>query len=90
VGYQLKTPHNKSTAHVVFEPLYLLARLAVLGARPRVNLTRYHGVFAPNSAYRALVTKADARTPGELRIAMRWAQRLKRVFGIDVQTCAAG
>ncbi len=28
------------------------------------------------------------RTPTERRAAMRWVQRLKRVFGIDVQTCA--
>ena len=26
--------------------------------KPRVNLTRFHGVFAPNSTHRALVTKA--------------------------------
>jgi len=26
--------------------------------KPRVNLTRFHGVFAPNSKNRALVTKA--------------------------------
>jgi len=100
VRYQLKTPYNNGTTHVVFEPLDFLARLAALVPRPRVNLTRYHGVFAPNSAHRALVTRArrgkggasaagaDVRTPGERRSAMRWAQRLKRVFGIDVQTCA--
>ena len=99
--YQLKTPYNNGTTHVVFEPLDFLAKLAALVPRPRVNLTRYHGVFAPNSAHRALFTragrgkgraqsvKADARTPAERRSAMRWAQRLKRVFGIDVQTCAA-
>ncbi len=84
----------------MFEPLDFLARLAALVPRPRVNLTRYHGVFAPNSAHRALVTRAgrgkgradaaraDARTPSERHAAMRWAQRLKRVFGIDVETCA--
>jgi hypothetical protein len=84
----------------VFEPLDFLARLAALVPRPRVNLTRYHGVFAPSSAHRALVTRAgrgkgrtgaaraDVRTSTERRGAMRWAQRLKRVFGIDVQTCA--
>ena len=100
VRYQLKTPYTNGTTHVVFEPLDFLAKLAALVPRPRVNLTRYHGVFAPNSAHRALVTragrgkgraqsaKADARTPAERRSAMRWAQRLKRVFGIDVQTCA--
>ncbi len=29
----------------------------------------------------------DHRTPAERRRAMTWAQRLKRVFGIDVSTC---
>jgi hypothetical protein len=82
-------------------PLDFLARLAALVPRPRVNLTRYHGVFAPNSAHRALVTKAgrgkgradaaraDARTPSERHAAMRWALRLKRMFGIHVETCTA-
>jgi hypothetical protein len=51
VRYQLKTPYNNGTTHVVFEPLDFLARLATLVPRPRVNLTRYHGVFAPNSAH---------------------------------------
>jgi len=35
-----------------------MARLAALVPRPQVNLTRYHGVFAPNSPRRAWVTKA--------------------------------
>ena len=30
---------------------------------------------------------SDHRTPDEKRRAMTWAQRLKRVFGIDVTTC---
>jgi hypothetical protein len=100
VPYQLKTPYKNGTTHVVFEALDVLARLAALVPRPRVNLTRYHGVFAPNSAHRALVTRAgrgksregvsraDARTPIERHAAMRWAQRLKRVFSIDIETCA--
>ncbi len=66
-----------------------------------MNLTPYNGVFAPNSAHRALVTKpgrgkgrargakADVPTPAQRRASMRWAQRLKRVFGIDIETCAA-
>jgi len=32
--------------------------LAALMPKPRVNLTRFHGVFAPNSQYRARVTPA--------------------------------
>jgi len=46
------------TTHVIFEPLDFMARLAALVPQPRVNLTRFHGVFAPNSKYRALVTPA--------------------------------
>ena len=70
--------------------------------KPRVNLTRFHGVFAPNSAHRAQVTKAGRgkgatgqaaaetheRTPAERRAGMTWAQRLKRAFGIDIGTCS--
>jgi hypothetical protein len=92
-----QTPYHNGITHVVFEPLDFLAKLAALVPRPRVNLTRYHGVFAPNSAHRALVTRAgrgknaaapanaDERTPSERHAAMRWAQRLKRVFGIDLR-----
>ena len=32
--------------------------LAALVPKPRVNLTRYHGVFAPNSKHRARITPA--------------------------------
>ena len=59
-------------------------------------------MFAPNSAHRARVTKArrgkgatgqaaaqtDHSTPAKRRAAMSWAQRLKRVFNIDLETCA--
>lgn len=70
--------------------------------KPRVNLTRFHGVFAPNSKHRALVTPVRRgkgnnqsklaaegcdQTPAERRAAMTWAQRLKRVFNIEIETC---
>jgi hypothetical protein len=54
VRYQLKTPHRDGTTHVLFESLDFLARLAALAPNPRVHLTRFHGVFAPNNANRAL------------------------------------
>jgi hypothetical protein len=44
--------------HVIFEPMDFIARLVALVPKPRVNLTRFHGVFAPNSAHRARVTPA--------------------------------
>ena len=99
VVYLLKTPYRDGTTHVVFEPLDFIARLAALVPRPRVNLTRYHGVLAPNHRWRAEVTpsgrgrrkgRASAqseRSAIERHAAMTWAQRLKRVFNIDVETC---
>jgi hypothetical protein len=35
-----------------------IAKLVALVPKPGVNLTRFHGVFAPNSKHRALVTPA--------------------------------
>ncbi len=96
VRYELKTPYRDGTTHVIFEPLDFIARLAALVPRPRVNLTRYHGIFAPNSRWRALITPAgrgprkpaSASRPGaKPHAAMTWARRLKRVFRIDVETC---
>jgi len=94
IRYQLKTPYRDGTTPGFFEPLDFLARLAALVLKPRVNLTRFHGVFAPNSRHRALVTKAargrgnktnvadELLTPAEQHRSMTWAQRLKRVFNI--------
>ena len=100
VRYELKTPYRDGTTHVIFEPLDFISKLAALVPKPRVNLTRFHGVFAPNSKHRALVTPGkqgkgrktkvsdDTRDkpPEERRGSMNWAQRLKRVFNIDVES----
>ena len=73
-----------------------MARLAALVPTPRVNLTRYHGVFAPNHRLREHVTPArrgrrkaeTADEPAPARhVSMTWAQRLKRVFKNDILTC---
>jgi len=96
VRYTLKTPYRDGTTHVVLEPLDFMARLAALVPKPRVHLTRYHGVFAPHSRWRAQITPAgrgsgvkvaDPRTPAERHRAMTWAQRLKRVFKLDLTSC---
>jgi hypothetical protein len=102
VRYELKTPYRNGTTHVIFEPLDFIAKLAALVPKPRVNLTRFHGVFAPNSKHRVEVTPAHRvhrkrskkpqadfieKTPQERRQAMSWMQRLKRVFNIDIEVC---
>jgi hypothetical protein len=58
VRYELKTPYRDGTTHVIFEPLDFIARLVALVPKPRANLIRFHGVFAPNSAHRAQVMPA--------------------------------
>jgi len=101
VRYELKTPWRNGTTHVIFEPLDFIARLVALVPKPRVNLTRFHGVFAPNSKYRSMVTPARRgkrkkyhsaaeadQTPAEKRASMTWAKRLKRVFNLDIETCS--
>ena len=80
-----------------------MARLVALVPPPRMHLTRYHGVFAPHSRLRAAVTpagrgigaqKAPARSSEQgqsassRHVAMDWARRLKRVFGIEIERCA--
>jgi hypothetical protein len=95
VRYTLKTPYRDGTTHVYFSPLDFMARLAALVPKPRVNLTRFHGVFAPNSKLRSQVTLSGrgkrlataAQTPAERHQAMGWAQLLKRVFQIDITHC---
>jgi hypothetical protein len=73
--------------------LDFIAKLAAIVPKPRVNLTRFHGVFAPNSALRQQVTPArrgrqdnEPRASAQRHAAMTWAQRLKRVFKIDIET----
>jgi hypothetical protein len=72
--------------HVIFDPLDFIAKLASLVPKPKVNLTRFHGVFVGvphhlNSKHRILVTPArrgkggrkaigQDKTPEERRSAM--------------------
>ena len=38
-------PYRDGTTHVIFEPVDFIAKLAALVPKPRVNLTRFHGVL---------------------------------------------
>lgn len=112
----LKRPFRDGTTHLKFAPEDFMARLAALVPRPRANLTRYHGVFAPAHPWRRWVTGADRKAckgttahrcgtgretaaaathsddpPADAgRIAkapLTWAERLKRVFGMEITVC---
>jgi hypothetical protein len=78
VRYQLKTPYRDGTTHLVIEPLDLMAR--------RVAVTPAHrGIGAPQRT--GPVTDSVQR-PTPRHVAMSWARRLKRVFGIEIEDCA--
>ncbi|MGU9956480.1 MAG: transposase [Arenicellales bacterium WSBS_2016_MAG_OTU3] len=90
----LKTPYDDGTSHVVLSPMAFMGRLAAWVPKPRVNLTRFHGVFSPNSQLREFVVptkSADDQEqvyqPLNKAYSMAWAQRLKQVFAIEIEKC---
>ena len=98
VVYSLKKPYSDGTTHIVMTPLELIEKIAAIIPRPRVHLTRFHGILAPNDKHRKFIVPkipapvADAsldkpaEPPPKSRIT--WARLLKRVFNIDVEVCA--
>jgi hypothetical protein len=101
VRYELKAHYRDGTTHVFFSPVDFIGKLTALIPPPRLNLTRFFGVFAPNSNLRAQVT-ASQRGKNSPKLVneegrqldkpyhargMSWAQRLKRVFNIDITEC---
>jgi len=95
VVLQLKSAWRGGTTHVRMTPLQFMQRLAALVPRPRLHLTRFHGVLAPNAGLRAVVVPGSAQdtsvssdedahgAPAHLG----WARLLKRVFEIDPEHC---
>ncbi len=123
----LTRPFRDGTTHLRFTPADFMARLAALVPRPRANLTRYHGVFAPAHPWRRWVTGMgpEPEVPGSGRsdsgsgtggaarrcrhehdrssplgnddeqadnghppkAPLTWAERLRRVFGIEITVC---
>ena len=92
-SFKLKTPWRDGTTHLILSPLELIEKLAALVPPPRVNLVRYHGVFAPNSALRSLVVpaKKDAeeleKQRGKSKNRLLWAALLARTFRLEMTKC---
>lgn len=77
--YRYKQLFRDGSTHVSLEPLDFMARLAALVPRPRLNLTHFHGVFAPNFRHRARIVprRAQGKADSDKPLApMSWAQRL--------------
>jgi hypothetical protein len=62
--YRLKHRWRDGTTHVIFEPLELVEKLAALVPPPRLNITRFYGIFAPAASLRPrVVPEAEASSP---------------------------
>jgi len=98
VVLRLKSAYRDGTTHIVMQPQEFMQRLAALVPRPRLHLIRFHGVLAPHAKLRAVnipqPTHKDSAPVYEhahgQSARMSWAQRLKRVFNIDLERCACG
>jgi hypothetical protein len=91
VVYRYRRPFRDGSTHVILEPVDFIARLAALVPRPRLNLTRFHGIFAPNFKHRHQIVPCARRgmVDDDTPLApMNRAPRLKRVFAIDIEKCA--
>jgi hypothetical protein len=91
---QLKTPWRDGTSQIKLTPMEFLQRLAALVPRPRLHLTRFHGVLAPNAKLRPEVVPKPATgkatgTTGHSDRSNRsgWAQLLRKVFSLDLEHC---
>ena len=58
--YKLKTPWRDGTREIEFSHLDFIARLVAVIPPPRFNMTRYHGVFAPNFKDRKKIVPRSA------------------------------
>ena len=57
---RLRHRWTDGTTHLVFDPIELLERLAVITPRPRINLILYCGILAPRAEWRRQIVGAPA------------------------------
>ena len=96
---KLKTAWHSGTTHIVLEAMEFMQRLAALVPRPRLHLTRFHGVLAPNAKLRSKVVPGNKPAAAHSEeqpcahsapVRMSWARLLRRVFDIDIEHCECG
>jgi hypothetical protein len=93
VRLEFKRAWSDGTTSVELEPLALIARLAALVPPPRRHVVRYFGILSSHAASRSEVLPAPATLPAapaeqdkpkRRTRYIRWAELLRRVFGIEV------
>ena len=102
VIYRFKKPWDDGTTALKLTPMELMERLVALVPRPRIHLTRYHGVLGPHYKHRKQIVPKPPELklvhedqniiePKQLELKKKnipWARLLARVFNIDVETCS--
>ena len=98
--YRFKKQWNDGTQAVLFSPTEFIEKIVALIPPPRIHLTRFHGVLAPNSKLRSKVVpqatqiepasdgpQANEKKPRSKRYRLSWSELLKRVFQVDITVC---
>ncbi len=65
VIYKFKKPWDDGTTAIKMTPMEMMEKLAALVPRPRVHLTRFHGVLGPHYKYRKQIVP---KKPPELEL----------------------
>jgi hypothetical protein len=68
VRYDMKRIWKDGTKAIVLSPLDFIARLCALVPPPYFHLTRFHGLLAPNSKYRAEIVPQPDELPGPAQL----------------------
>jgi hypothetical protein len=63
IAWRMKRPLPDGTTHLYFTGLELIRRMASLIPPPRLNLTRFHGVFAPGAKLKPWVRPGQPEQP---------------------------
>jgi hypothetical protein len=100
VIYRFKKPWDDGTTAMKLTPMELMERLVALVPKPKIHLTRYHGVLGPHYKYRKQIVPkppqlklvpdnqiTEESQPDTKRKNIPWAKLLARVFNIDVELC---
>lgn len=81
--YTLKSPYRYGTTQVTFDPVDFIAQLAALIPKPRVNLTRYHGVLA--CAPKPPLSRAGNASKAQKRVSRVFPMRKSALQGSDMR-----
>ena len=100
--FKLKRTWSDGTTHLVFTPMELIEKLAVLVPPPHKHLVTYHGVLSSAAAWRKEIVpggqgaasqaepqpdEVQPELPEQRPRRLLWAQLLQRTFGLDVLLC---